>query len=93
MENLNFQGLSDEQKKKLAEALGKKINNITCPMCKNQEFSITDGYFNNVLQSSISAITLGGQMIPTIAVICTNCGFVSQHALGRLGFLEKNENR
>ena len=25
--------------------------------------------------------------IPTIAIVCNNCGYISQHALGALGLL------
>ena len=82
--------LDNEQKKKLSEELQKRKHNLTCPMCQNKNFIMADGYFNNNMQGDLGGISLGGPSIPTIAIICNNCGFVSQHALGVLGFLPKD---
>ncbi|TNE34369.1 hypothetical protein EP342_02920 [bacterium] len=84
--------LNNEQKKKIAEELDKRIKGLTCPMCHNKHFIIADGYFNNNMQDDFKNINLGGPSIPTISIICSNCGFVSQHALGVLNLLPINEN-
>jgi hypothetical protein len=34
----------------------------------------------------------GGQTVPAAAIVCNRCGFLSQHALGALGLLPKNES-
>jgi hypothetical protein len=73
--------------KLLDERLRKFGQETKCPMCGNTHFAISDSYFQNVLQDDINTTTLGGPSVPTIAIICTNCGFVSQHALGILGLL------
>ena len=83
--------LTNEQREKIREELTKKIPNLTCPMCQNKNFTMAEGFFSNTLQANLSSIALGGQAIPTIGIICGNCGFVSQHAIGRLGLLTKNE--
>jgi hypothetical protein len=57
-------------------------------MCLNRNFVISDGYFLNSLQNNFKNINLGGESVPTIAIICSNCGFTSQHSLGILGLLE-----
>ncbi len=85
--------LDNEQKKKLGEELQKRKHNLTCPMCQNKNFIMADGYFNNTMQTNLSGLELGGPSIPTIGIICSNCGFVSQHALGVLGFLPKDEKK
>ena len=55
---------------------------------------MADGYFNNNMQTDFGSISIGGPAIPTIGIICDNCGFVSQHAIGVLGLLPKeNSNR
>jgi hypothetical protein len=84
--------LNNDDKKKIAEALEKRKNGLTCPMCQNKSFIMADGYFNNNMQTDFGSFSIGGPAIPTIAIICSNCGFVSQHALGVLGLLPKNEN-
>lgn len=83
--------LSIEDKKKIAEALEKKKNGLTCPMCQNKNFIMADGYFNNIMQTQFNSMSIGGPAIPTIAIVCSNCGFVSQHALGVLGLLPATE--
>jgi hypothetical protein len=83
--------LTNEQKEKIKSELLKKTPTLICPMCQNKNFTMADGYFSNTLQSDYNVLALDGQVIPTIGIVCNNCGFVSQHAIGRLGLLKKNE--
>lgn len=82
--------LTNEQKEEIKSKLVSKVINLTCPMCGNKSFSMSEGYFMNTMQADLKSLALGGQAIPTIGVICNNCGFVSQHALGALGLLPKD---
>lgn len=86
--------ISKEEKQKIVSELIKKIksDNIKCPMCGNDQFIILDGYFNTPMQDNLNSIKLGGQSIPSIAIVCKNCGFISSHALGALGLLPKQNN-
>ncbi len=84
--------MSDENKKKAIDSLNKKGVKKVCPMCGNNNFVIADGYFNQTMQGNLQAgIIIGGPSIPTVAIICTNCGFISHHALGALGLLQNSE--
>ena len=84
--------MTEDDKKKVVDKLNERGVHPVCPMCGNKNFSLAEGYFNNILQGSIqSALVLGGPSVPTIAIICTNCGFTSQHALGALGLLQYKE--
>lgn len=86
--------LSQEEKQEIANRLNDRIHGLTCPMCHQVGgFIIADGYINNTMQDEIKKIHLGGTSIPTIALICSNCGFISQHALGVLGLLPNNVNK
>lgn len=85
---MNDNLLNETDKKKIVEALNSKGVKTTCPMCGNKHFVIADGYFTQSLQKNFNnGISLGGPAIPSISVICGNCGFMSQHALGALGLL------
>lgn len=84
--------LSEDEKRRIAEALGKKVPHLKCPMCNHNKFSLAEGYFNNFIQD-LKNISLGGPSIPTAVIICENCGFVSQHALGALQLLPKEETK
>lgn len=79
--------LTEEQKQQIANKLNSKGLKMVCPMCGNNHFSVVDGYLSNPLQSDLHNLNLGGQVLPTCAIVCDNCGFTSQHALGALGLL------
>lgn len=59
----------------------------SCPRCGKEKFTLTDGYFADVLQTDLNIFRVTGSSVPSIAVICDNCGYISQHALGALGLL------
>lgn len=85
--------ISQEKKAEIAAKLNEKLTGITCPMCHQHSFIIADGYFVNLLHDNLDSFKMGGSSIPTISIICSNCGFVSQHALGVFGLLpEKTES-
>jgi len=84
--------LTKEQKELIIKTLGEKGVKNVCPMCGNHHFILADGYFGNTLQIDTKNLVLGGAGIPTVPIVCSNCGFVSQHALGVLGLLPKEEN-
>ena len=83
--------LSQEKKQEIIQKLNERIQVLTCPMCHQHNFVIANGYFSHFLQDNMKDVSIGGSSIPTIAIVCTHCGFVSQHALGVLGMLPKNE--
>lgn len=81
--------LADEQKEKIVKVLNERIGGLKCPMCHNGPFTIIDGYFNIPLQGSLHSYTMGGATVPMVAIVCNNCGYVSFHALGALGLLDR----
>lgn len=87
--------LSEDKKKELIEVLTKRLRHYgkttTCPMCGHSHFTIADAYITNVLQDDFSSVSIGGPAIPALAILCSNCGFISQHALGILGLLPSAE--
>lgn len=85
--------LTSEQKQNLINKLQEKGVKATCPMCGNKNFILADGYFNNPLQLDFQSIYIGGPSIPSIATVCSNCGFISQHSLGVLGLLNNPEKK
>jgi predicted RNA-binding Zn-ribbon protein involved in translation (DUF1610 family) len=88
-----MQNLTSEQKQKVVDTLKEKGVTLTCPMCGNKDFVLIDGYFNNPLQSPFGPYTIGGPSVPSAALACSNCGFISQHALGMLGLIKTSENK
>jgi hypothetical protein len=83
--------LSDAEKQDVIDVLNQRIKNLQCPMCQNKGFIIADGYFIHTIQTDLSQLQLGGTHIPTVAIICKHCGFVSFHALGVLGLMPPSQ--
>lgn len=84
--------LSNEQKQAIVDQLNSRVPDLKCPICRSDRFIVVDGYMRNTLHKSSSEVRLGGVALPTAAICCKNCGFVSQHALGILGLLEKKDS-
>ena len=89
--------LKEEKKAELIQALTERFSKYdkqsVCPMCGHAQFTIADDYLSNTLQADFNSVTLGGPSIPSLAIICTNCGFISQHSLGILGLLPAEVSR
>jgi predicted Zn-ribbon and HTH transcriptional regulator len=83
----------DAEKRALTELLTGKIKSgAGCPMCKSNEWTLVDGYFVNHIQDVPTTGLQVGKGLPTAVLCCTNCGFISQHALGILGLLPQANN-
>ena len=86
-----------EKKKKndIVAALREKGVFLRCPMCGNSHFIMAESYVRLDLQDDFDGVKLGGPSLPTAAIVCARCGFVSLHALGLLGGIpqtNKEEN-
>jgi hypothetical protein len=84
--------LSKEEQDKIIQALDRVGATKPCPRCGNPTFSLVGGYFNHFVQQSLSGVSLGGPSIPTAVVVCSNCGWVAEHALGALKLLPKDQS-
>lgn len=81
--------ISADQNKKVIDALDRVGANLPCPRCGKRNFALVDGYFNHPIQTSLNGLVIGGPSVPSVVVVCNNCGFISQHALGALNLLPK----
>ena len=86
-----MQEISDEKKQEIIKALEEHGVKLPCPRCGNQSFTLIGGYFNQTIQTDLKGMVLGGPSIPSVAVVCKRCGYLSQHALGVIGLLPKEE--
>jgi ribosomal protein L37E len=84
---------TQDQKDAIIKALSERGANLPCPRCGNNAFTLLDGYFNQIIQDEPKGIVLSGRTIPSIIIACKRCGYLSQHALGVLGLLPKEETR
>jgi hypothetical protein len=87
----NDMSMSDRRKEELRGAIQERGALTACPRCRNNSFTLVEGYFTHPLQDNFKSISLGGPSIPTVVVVCDRCGFLSQHALGVLGLIPQKE--
>lgn len=83
--------LSKKAKEEIIAALKERGATRPCPRCGNDQFTLIDGYVNQVLQKELKRIVISGESVPSVVVACNRCGFMSQHAIGVLGVLPKEE--
>ena len=85
--------MTAEQARQVVEALNARHVTHPCPRCGNSHFTLLEGFFNQPVSGGISAAAgamaffSAGPTLPSVVTACTNCGFLSQHALGVLGLL------
>lgn len=81
--------LSEDKKHELIKTLSERLGQFECPMCHQRQFTVIDGYFVPSLLSEYSSPALSTSGIPMAGIVCIHCGFVSFHALGAIGLLNK----
>lgn len=74
-----------EETQKNIEALKNAAGtDIVCPICHKNQFAVINGYLRHDIQTELNSFSIGGPGIQTVALICKNCGFLSQHVLSVL---------
>jgi uncharacterized protein (DUF2225 family) len=81
----------EDNKKIIIEELIKKVPNLECPICHAKNFEFGGGYFAHDLQDDLKNRSIGGMNIPTIPLVCRNCGYVLEFAVGNFGLLPKKD--
>lgn len=77
--------LNKDDKQKILNSIISKIGDYCCPICKSHSFTIADGYVATTLQPDTQSITIGSTFLPSVVLVCTNCGFTSLHNTKVLG--------
>lgn len=83
--------IPNEEKEVIIKSLEEHGAKYPCPRCGNKSFTLLDGYFNQTVQNELKKMTIGIPSLPSVVVICKQCGFISQHSLGILGLLPSEE--
>jgi hypothetical protein len=81
----------EERKRKIAETLKEKGVKLPCPRCSGLDFEVVDQTALSI-NDNLNVVRLGGTSVPAALIICSQCGFITFHALGVLNLIPKNEN-
>lgn len=78
-----YKGISSKDKQNIVGALKAKGAG-RCPRCSDSQWTVSE-YSRIEVQATIDRAAGDGTTIPTIMIVCQNCGFIAQHALQPLG--------
>lgn len=81
----------EERKLKIAEALKNRGVKLPCPRCDGLNFEVVDQTALSI-NDNLNVIKLGGPSVPAALIACSNCGFITFHALGVLDLIPKDED-
>lgn len=83
--------MTEEKKRQIVKALSQRVNSIVCPICHQSKYSFVDGYTIDPVQDDYKAVQLGGKFIPSVMLVCNNCGHIDRFSLGVLDLMDKEE--
>ena len=85
---------TQEEREQISSAIQAKAPQVNrCPICLNQDWSLQDGFAVPGIQDNISRIVIGGPVLPSVVIVCTNCGnthFLNALILGLQDLVEKH---
>jgi hypothetical protein len=85
---------TEEEKNLVLEALKSHGAMTACPRCANANFLLLDGYTQITLHRDRPTENLSkANLVPAVSMACMQCGFISTHALGALGLLQRFESQ
>lgn len=79
---------TEEIIKKINEAISRTRGtaDFECPICKYNQFSLAGGFTNDFLLDKLGrGLIIGGPVLPSVPIVCTNCGntfFLNAKVLG-----------
>lgn len=81
---------TDQQAKRIIQALQDRGANSDCPRCGKDVFNLEEGYFIQGLTPGLHRRALPPEKsIPSVVLSCMNCGFIMQYAVGVLGLWDQ----
>jgi hypothetical protein len=75
------------KKQEIMAALNAAGVKMICPSCGIGDFGLLDGFMNHTISDDPETVTLGGRYVPTVVLVCANCGYLSEHAAASLGII------
>ena len=85
--------MDEETKRQIINALTKRVESFVCPMCHQSKYTFVDGYTVDAVQNDYKNIQLGGRLIPSVMLVCNNCGHIDRFSLGVLGLMDQGEQQ
>jgi hypothetical protein len=74
-----------EVKQQIMNALKEHGVKGSCPRCGTDSWALVDGYVYHPVGDDAGRLVIGGRTLPTISLLCANCGYLSEHSPVVLG--------
>lgn len=81
--------MDKEKKTEIAQQLKNKGVHLPCPRCNAVNFEVV-GQTSLPLHENLSVMNLKTSAVPAAMIACSNCGFITFHALGSLHLIPKD---
>jgi hypothetical protein len=81
--------LISEQKQQIVDRLRELGATLPCPRCTTTSFSLVNELAIVPVHPQVSGAPVEGLALPAVLLMCNQCGFLSSHALSKLGLAEE----
>jgi hypothetical protein len=81
--------LQEEIINKLTKRIESKKTELKCPICNTLDFDLAKGFSTRSMSLEYKKLQLGKNVIPSISLVCTNCGYILDFSLKTLDFVGK----
>lgn len=75
-----------QRSEKIIQALNSKGVTKPCPRCGHLHFNVV-AETTIPINSDPAVLSAETEVVPIVMIACSNCGFLTQHALGALGLV------
>lgn len=80
--------MDKQERDRIASRFFEIIPNPECPMCHGTQFSVLDSHpVNPVTDDYRKPSAVIRRSIPSVAIVCVKCGFISLHAMAVMGLM------
>jgi hypothetical protein len=81
--------LTSDQKQQIVDRLQELGATLPCPRCTTTSFSLVNELAVVPVHPQVGGSPLDGLALPAVLLMCNQCGFLSYHALTKLGLAEE----
>lgn len=81
--------LTSNQKRQIVDRLRELGATLPCPRCTTTSFSLVNEVVVVPVHPQVDGPPVEGLALPAVLLMCNQCGFLSSHALTKLGLTEE----
>jgi len=71
---MSMSRFTEQTRNEIIATLNERIKIPACPLCSTNKWTLADGFVALPLQPDFTAWTVGGPVLPCVALVCNSCG-------------------